>query len=60
MKNETIYKLTIEDIQNVAQKEIGRNFTSYEIKKIKDSIADKIPWYDAIADAISEYISTVS
>lgn len=56
MKNETIYVLTKEDIQNVAQQEIGRDLTSDEIQKIKDRIADKINWYDAIADTINENI----
>jgi hypothetical protein len=54
MKNETIYVLTKEDLQNVAQQELGRNLTSIEIQKIKDTIAGKINWYDAIADAINE------
>ena len=57
MKNETIYVLVKEDIQNVAHQEIGRDLTSDEIQKIKDSIADKIDWYDAIADTINETIN---
>ncbi len=57
MKNETIYKLTIEDIQNVAQQEIRRDLTSDEIQKIRGRIEDKIKWYDAIADSISENIN---
>ena len=56
MKNETIYVLMKEDIQNVAQQEIGRDLTSDEIQKIKDTIAEKIDWYDAIADTIYENI----
>lgn len=54
MKNETIYVLTKEDAQNVAQQEIGRDLTSDEIQKIKDAISDKINWYDSIADIINE------
>lgn len=54
MKNETIYILSKADIQNVAQQEIGRDLTSDEVKKIKDSIAEKINWYEAIAISISE------
>ena len=57
MKNETIYVLKKEDIQNVAQQEIGRDLTSDEIQKIKDTIADKIDWYYAIADTINENIN---
>lgn len=57
MKNETIYILSKNDIQNVAQQEIGRDLTSDEIQKIKESISEKINWYDAIADSISENIN---
>jgi len=58
MKNqnndEIIYSLNIADIQTVAQQEIGRDLTHKEIEKIKDSIATKIDWYDAISDAINQ------
>lgn len=60
MNNKTIYVLSNEDAQNVAQQEIGRELTFSEIQRIKDCIADKINWYDAIADAINENIITVS
>lgn len=53
MKNQTIYVLSKVDAQNVAQQEIGRKLTSYEIQRIKDSIADKINWYDAINENIN-------
>jgi hypothetical protein len=53
-KNEIIYQLTIEDVQEVAMQELERELTKGEIKRLIDPIADKIPWYDAIADAINE------
>ncbi|MBV6442305.1 MAG: hypothetical protein DYG98_18980 [Haliscomenobacteraceae bacterium CHB4] len=56
MKNSIIYLLTVEDIQNVANQELGRNLTSDEIEKIKDVIAEKIKWFDVIAEAINEKI----
>ncbi len=60
MKNqnnkEIIYSLIIEDVQTVAQEEIERELTPEEIENIKDSIAEKIPWYDAISDAITEVL----
>ncbi len=60
MKNqnnkEIIYSLIIEDVQTVAQQEIERELTPKEIENIKDSIAEKIPWYDAISDAITEVL----
>ncbi len=54
--NKTIYQLTTEDVQTVAQEEIERELTPEEIENIKDSIAEKIPWYDAISAAITEVL----
>jgi hypothetical protein len=51
-----IYQLTIDDIQDVANKEFMRELTSEEIELIRDKIAEKIPWYDAIADSINELV----
>lgn len=59
MRSKIIYSLTEEDIQTVALQEIERNLSSQEVEKIKDSIAEKINWYDAIAEAINEEISIV-
>jgi len=53
MKN-IIYQLTIEDVQTVALQEINRKLSLEEIESIKELIAEKIHWYDAISDAISE------
>ena len=61
MKNsKIIYSLNEEDIQTVAFQEIERNLSPEEIKKIKNSLAEKINWYDAIADSINEYIESNS
>ena len=60
MRSKIIYYLNEEDVQTVAVEELGRNLSSEEIKKIKDLIAEKINWYDAIAEAINEKISAVS
>jgi hypothetical protein len=51
-KNDIIYSLNIEDIQTVAVQEIDRELTEDEIEKIKDSIGEKINWYDAILNSI--------
>lgn len=53
-KSRIIYQLTIEDIQEVAIQELDRELTKEEIERLIDPIAEKIPWYDAIADAINE------
>jgi hypothetical protein len=51
--NKIIYKIVIEDIQNVALETLDRTLTNEEINKIIDPIAEKISWYDAIQDVIS-------
>ena len=52
--NKIIYSLTVRDIQTVANQEIERNLSYQEIEKIIETIADKISWYDAIANSINE------
>ena len=54
--NEIVYKLIIEDIQNVALEELDRELTHQGIPNLIDPIAENIPWYDAIARAINEVI----
>jgi hypothetical protein len=51
-----IYQLTVKDIQEVANQELERELSLEEIELIRDRIADKIPWYDAIAESIDELI----
>ena len=54
---EIIYSININDIQTVAEEEINRKLTLSEIESIIDPISERINWYDAIADAINEFIS---
>ena len=55
-KGEVIYYLTVGDIQEVAYEELERELSDEEIESILDRIADKISWYDAIAESIDELI----
>ncbi len=55
-KDKIIYILTEEDIQTVSNSELGRKLTSEEIEQAIPFIEQKINWYDAIADAISNRI----
>ncbi len=54
---EIIYSLNINDVQTVAKEEIERTLSKKEIRIIKKFIENNISWYDAIADAIHQYIS---
>ena len=47
-----IYSINIEDIQNVAEEELGRKLSERELEIVKDKIGDYIDWYGAIDLAI--------
>jgi hypothetical protein len=51
---EVIYQLTTEDVQGVAMELLNRKLSQTEIKKIIESIEEKLAWHDAIADSINE------
>jgi hypothetical protein len=55
-KNIVVYSLNIEDIQTVAVQEINRELTDSEVEKVKNLIGEKINWYEAILDSITEEI----
>ncbi len=52
-----IYSLNIEDVQNVAEKELGRELTEKELGVIENKIGDYIDWYEVINMAIQNNIS---
>lgn len=58
MKNrqQIFYSLNLEDIQEVAVNELDRELTDEEIKRIIGLIEEKINWYDAILNSITEEI----
>lgn len=53
-KNKILYKLTIEDFQNVALEEIDRELNDTEIEIVKKSVEDNIPWYEAISNSLTK------
>jgi len=55
-RNKVFYSLTVGDIQTVALEIYGRELTNEEIDRIDNQIADNIPWFDLIDDAISEIL----
>ncbi len=55
-KNDIVYSINIEDIQNVAAQELDRELTPEEVNIIANRIGDYISWHDAIALAIDEKI----
>jgi beta-xylosidase len=49
---ETVYKLSIEDLQHVAREVLERELTSDEIATVGDAVGDYIDWFQAIENAI--------
>jgi hypothetical protein len=50
--SKVIYSINIEDVQNVAEEELGRKLSKKELEIIADKIGDYIDWYGAIDFAI--------
>ncbi len=57
-KQKTIYRLKIEDVQNVALAEFGRTLTDEELEKIEEHLGDYIKWYDLIEMTIENHVMT--
>ena len=55
-----IYSINIEDVQNVAEEELGRKLSKKELALIEDKIGDYIDWYSAIDIAIQSEILNLS
>ncbi|NLB65550.1 MAG: hypothetical protein GX803_03655 [Lentisphaerae bacterium] len=56
-KDKIIYSINIEDVQNVAQQELGRKLVPSELKIVEDKIGDQIDWFEAIASVINYHIA---
>jgi hypothetical protein len=54
MSKKIIYQLVVADVQEVAMDTINRKLTLDEIETIKEKIAERIEWFDAISGVISE------
>lgn len=51
-----IYSINIEDVQKVAEEELGRELTEKELKIVEDKVGDYIDWYSAIDMTIQNEI----
>ena len=54
--NKLIYQISIKDIQVVATQELGRELSVQEIDLLQDRVANKIAWYEVIAESIDEML----
>jgi hypothetical protein len=49
---ETVYKLSVEDLQHVAMEVLERKLTNEEIVAVGNAVSDYIDWFQAIENAI--------
>jgi hypothetical protein len=55
MENRVVYSIDVEDLQNVANEEIGRDLTQDEVSKIENKLDDYFDWYGTIQSIIDEF-----
>lgn len=46
--SKVIYSINTEDVQNVAEEELGRKLSKRELEIVEDKLGDYIDWYSAI------------
>ncbi|NUQ85855.1 MAG: hypothetical protein HUU11_14175 [Anaerolineales bacterium] len=56
MKNKIVYYINVQDIKAVTDKELGRDLTEDEFRKVESLIGEKINWYDVILDSLREIV----
>jgi hypothetical protein len=57
---ETIYEISVEDLQRVAREVLERELTGDEIIAVGNAVGDYIDWFEAIENAIHRCIPSAS
>lgn len=50
--NEIVYRLTVADIQNVAESTLNRKLNDIEVATVAERITETVNWYDPIWFAV--------
>lgn len=53
---ENVFKITVDDVQNIARKKIGRNLTIEELEQVQKGVEFglELSWMEIIEDAVDE------
>ena len=54
--DDTVYKLSVEDLQLVAKEVLERELTREEIATVGNTVGDYIDWFQAIENAIQRCV----
>lgn len=62
MKNNerVVYSINVEDLQTVAEEELGRKLTPTEIGLVENKLGDFVDWYEAVVSAIEASVQNVA
>lgn len=50
----SLYFVSMEDVQNIAQEALNRKLTKEELKSVQDKLGDYVGRYEAILNAMKE------
>jgi hypothetical protein len=57
MANKILYAINVDDVQQVARQELGRELTTEEITEVENHIGDQLDWFGAIATVLEQRIA---
>jgi hypothetical protein len=57
--DKVFYSLSYEDIQNIAEQDLGRELTENEIESVVDEISEGIDWSAVISDVLLDKFQPV-
>jgi len=55
-----VYSINVEDLQNVAEQELGRALTDNEIQSVARKVGDFIDWYGVVVATLAHCLRSPS
>ena len=55
-RSKILYSINVEDVQHVAEEELGRQLTNRDLEVVEREIGDRFDWYEAIADVLRRHL----
>jgi len=53
-RDKIVYSINVEDIQSVAEEQLGRELTEKEVNFVGDRLGDYVDWYDSICFVLND------
>jgi len=55
-RDRIIYYINVEDVQTVAQEELGRRFSDHELRIVVHRLGDYLDWYEAVSCVVANHL----